>query len=160
MREILFRAKDNAKEWRFGFLTAQFGYGVDDFDLQILTQACGELCYIDPETVGQYTGVKDKNGIKIFEGDIIKCGYQVWLICWIESGFWVHSTLLKSSIRFTAESAGKSEVIGNMYDNPELLDQRFFSCTKTLKKRIIALGGKIPAKRFNLAATSETERVP
>ena len=118
MREILFRAKDNAKEWRYGFLTAQFGYGVDDFDLQILTQSCGELCYIDPDTVGQYTGLDDKNGIKIFEGDIVTIGVQPWEVIWGSGCF-----ELRQHDNWFAFSywAAKSEVLGNVYDKPESL---------------------------------------
>lgn len=125
MREILFRGKRLYKNtWVYG------GVGENGGCYEILPEKgpCHITVYKD--TVGQFTGLTDKNGKKIFEGDIVKCSSEgvsaqgtvqqrkdgMWIIypSWQKHIMWglcpdenMHTTV---------------EIIGNIHDNPELME--------------------------------------
>lgn len=124
MREILFRGKrKNNGKWIYGNycydeLIDKSGYE----DLIIEQPADGETHRVIPETVGQYTGLTDKNGKKIFEGDICKhrsnySGNTVISVVTYTDGHFL--ALVDKNSGF--ELSDKLEVIGNIHDNPELL---------------------------------------
>lgn len=122
MREILFRGKDFSgvinHSWCFGSLDTT----EDDRTIIIYPDRFGNKCriFVNPETVGQYTGLKDKDGTKIFEGDIVLLkGYEEpYQVVFDESCFLVYS----DSVRYAMDNFYdyEIEVIGNIYDNPEL----------------------------------------
>lgn len=122
MREILFRGKP------LGNLHGKFIYGslgVIDTDLCAIYHCFeftdDEMLLVDPETVGQYINLTDKNGKKIFEGDIVKCkNSSPCKIAYIDSQFVM---MWKNFYRnFERVYDDEVEVIGNIYDNPELLE--------------------------------------
>lgn len=151
MREILFRGKHRDKGFVFGY------YGVFKGSPQIyvpftaeeekrnqghIFSAIGGLWYeVYAETVGQFTGLADKNGREIFEGDIVKFtdspfGYsEVGSVCFHEGSFCIQYTYW-SEVRFHRigktekwQDMGASgtvtyeyELLGNIHDNPELLE--------------------------------------
>ena len=135
MREILFRGKTYNDKWVQGLLVQ-----MDDHLTQIRKLGSDGIGYYDysivPSTVGQYTGLTDKNGKKIFEGDIVDITqydnvyHKVHRCC--------KSKVFFSNFAFRTNAAPDYEdeeplsywfwhdcdfeVIGNIYDNPELLE--------------------------------------
>ena len=128
MREILFRGKrvDNG-EWVYGDIIHRRYYKNTDV-VVIRTEDSGFDNYsdyeVDPDTVGQYTGLNDKTGKKIFEGDIISCGYLCdFFVEYSEEDaeYWANFGDSIGSLR-TYFDPKRATVIGNIYDNPELLE--------------------------------------
>lgn len=132
MKEILFRGKRKERdEWVYGSLVPKETNSYADGFLII----DGALNYdelddyrpsysvysVVPETVGQYTGLTDKNGKKIFEGDIVKyINSSPCKIDYIDSQFVM---MWKNFYRnFERVYDDEIEVIGNIHENPELLE--------------------------------------
>lgn len=146
MREILFRGKRlDDGEWVHGFLTVDDSETPNQFVIDYLMphKSCYGQTEIDPETVGQFTGLTDKNVKKIFEGDIVEYndgfdyfegvivfengayGIGTKEIIGISSGccdnfanlwqlFWDQPVVDEAELYYC-------KVIGNIHDNPELL---------------------------------------
>lgn len=121
MREILFRGKrTDDYEWIEGSLCTTIP---SDEDFYTISYFDFEGYYIEekviPETVGQYTGLTDKNGKKIFEGDIVKgtfLGFPVSIKDYVFSISWQEDIT-----GYRANYFENVEVISNIHDNPELL---------------------------------------
>ena len=119
MREILFRGKrtDNG-EWVYGYFVKML------WEYSIIPLEDENTVYpVDPETVGQYTGLTDKNGKKIFEGDIIsKNRVIIRKVEWEEdsTGFFPFTVIEDGGRAYV--DAEECEVIGNVNDNKELLN--------------------------------------
>lgn len=126
MREILFRGKTYDGKWEQGDLRHK-GYVHNDSDTYIMRSDYAlHNIPVDPETVGQYTGLTDKNGKKIFEGDIIQSTEtgETGLVQWFteHASFMVWCKTL-SEVAFLYEVTEVVEVIGNIHDNPELIGE-------------------------------------
>jgi uncharacterized phage protein (TIGR01671 family) len=141
MREIEFRGKrtDNGK-WVYGMLARY------DRNMEVanILESGVILIPVIAETVGQYTGLKDKNGKKIFEGDIVHCWYEDYSEMGLDSEFYsvvqfgnpngeynwgyqlrrVKGDKVNYEILLWVEmeeAHAYCEIIGNIFDNPELL---------------------------------------
>ena len=132
-REILFRGKrtDNG-EWVEGFYWKDI-WG-DDTEYIYYD---GESYKVIPETVGQYTGLTDKNGKKIFEGDILesrasdnKKDWKYWIVTFYDGSFCFERDISrKRKHKYEQNLLCADEVklyglavIGNIHDNPELME--------------------------------------
>ena len=142
MREILFRGKrmDNGK-WVYGFFVNLPLVHIRRTDALITSDKTGYSYTVDIATVGQYTGLKDKNGERIFEGDIVKAHYRntakadfveqvvfhngCFTALWIMAGGGKMLAPLADGVPHLPQDKSPymewCEVIGNIHDNPELL---------------------------------------
>ena len=122
MREILFRGKFG-KDWKYGYLSVE-PKGIVIKEPYELNQS--HIWHIDPSTVGQYTGLTDKNGNKIFEGDIVKYGDTVHNVVFEQRNGTAYFGLVYSTLETAPfdnyQDLRQIEVIGNIHDNPELLE--------------------------------------
>lgn len=149
-REIKFRAWDSQnKEWLLGYEYENLGgfsmFGeimlMDEWNAAVHAHHNGDV-YIN---LMQYTGLKDKNGIDIYEHDIVKILYTDWpsqldshpelsheeyldslthkeIVVWHQYGFWLVKKIGGYPQSIHPGQHGYIEVIGNIYQNPELLE--------------------------------------
>ena len=125
MREIIFRGKreDNGEGVEGYYVCVS---GVKHYILTgnpvIAPNNITIECYgVIPETVGQYTGLKDKNGKKVFEGDICDCYGDIGVIEFDEEdSMFIYTYAENVSTNFGCLYGTELEVIGNVHDNPEI----------------------------------------
>ena len=125
MREVLFRGKEVADgKWIEGFYSAEeynpYSGEVEHIPRIQIIGKCVSLGVI-PDTVGQYTGLTDKNGVRIFEGDIVRYKDDIGYVIYNgdDARFLVDSPNRYISMDYSNEF----EVIGNIHDDPELLQK-------------------------------------
>ena len=158
IREVIFRGKrtDNGK-WVKGYLyiTHIGSHEIGSYDEEINIE---RLTFdVIPETVGQYTGLTDKNGVRIFEGDIVKthyanaqksdfieqvvfhngkfCAYFSNQLCKQWANLYDGTEHLPQDKSVYMDSV---EVIGNIYDNPELLETAAKPAAKNIAQSTLA----------------------
>lgn len=145
MREILFRGRERTTgEWFEGhyavakdYLTERPIHAIFSSDLTLYPHSeFSDFEEVLPETVGQFTGLIDKNGKKIFEGDIVKTEFGrlciiVWFSSQVHNGWDLDPVRTCENLAFTKPPKAidlfkkdNLEVIGNIHDNPELLKEK------------------------------------
>lgn len=122
-----FRARDERGNWHVGLLTFMFG------QYAIVNETDENTVYlIDKETVGQSTGLKDKNGVEIFEGDIVQYRDGEYSYLGIVKRdcyqFFIDGIEPDDNYDFidvsnTFDGTSSLEIIGNIHENPELLEK-------------------------------------
>ena len=139
MREILFRGRNKRGRWLYGM---PYSYSAIHGEIDsIINPTNNRLSTIDLSTLGQFTGLTDKNGAKIFEGDVVRLLYTDWP-SWDGKGFnsldeYLDSLSLLAEIKWrkfgwagflngysmdlNVGPHGHIKIIGNIHDNPELL---------------------------------------
>jgi uncharacterized phage protein (TIGR01671 family) len=141
MREILYRGKLlHNGEWVYGnylsIETTAYIYPAGSLvaDGHHVMQSDEGAFWIDPETRGEYTGLTDKKGRKIFDGDIVRYGYKDWdetekaIVQWKGASGYPAFDLDRHNFDGNAlahifqSGDYEIEVIGNIHDNPELLE--------------------------------------
>ena len=124
MRDIIFRGKriDNG-EWVEGYFVNLWLMHYQKHQ-PIITDNSAVSYNVDPSTVGQYTGLTDKNGKKIFEGDIMAfTAYGFDYVGTVEFTDGSFSIMCEHTSPFLDQAVSKhgAYIIGNIHDNPELL---------------------------------------
>ena len=137
MREIKFRGwhmfQDNGdivyQHWAYGYYFNHFG--TDSHSIYLMNGEGSRI--VDKETVGQYTGLKDKNGVEIYEGDIVERGRgeiffdtkrAQFRVRWHDT-IWLNvrgnNPMYQGGEPIFGNHEIVFEVIGNIYEHPELL---------------------------------------
>ena len=124
MREIKFRGRKSNGEWIYGDLVHNVGVGAstalifpeeahDSWDRYI----------IDAHTIGQFTGLHDKNGKEIYEGDIVSFTANKESKIWVRPIKWLEAGFTFGDIFPLNYPSGCYEIVGNIHDNPKLLNK-------------------------------------
>ena len=132
MRIIKFRGKDiETGEWVYGHFFQRMGHYPAIVEQRLYN---GKVMYfitaVSDETVSQFTGLLDKNGEEIYEGDILRISEFANVVCEFRYGAFgyiycneFHPFAGNTNYTFNPKNTDKEfEVIGNIYDNPELLE--------------------------------------
>ena len=123
MRKIKFRGKRlSTREWVYGSLIQW-----KDGTMTIITENKEDHSefYVNPDTVGQYTGLQDRNGQDVYEGDLLRTSEgNIMIAEWVESGIVTRclTPTYDGMMNTNRHAFPVSEKIGTIHDNPELLE--------------------------------------
>lgn len=115
-------------QWYYGYLYVDRLKEIYGYEIFLPERPFGEgpeWHIVDPETVGECTGLRDKNGELIFEGDIISIdgakGDELVYVKYQINGFECVSPIWKYYRHRLEDNPEKYEIVGNIHDNPELI---------------------------------------
>ena len=128
MRDIEFRGKSlDTGKWVYGGLTQV--PNIDETYSYAIYERAGIHSSVEENTIGEYTGLTDRSGRRIYEKDIVRTKYgRLCGVSWFSSPSYAGWDLIPLGIadeapdEYDLYSPENLEVIGNIYDNPELLD--------------------------------------
>jgi len=135
-REIKFRGKYSRRhEWQYGHYFNNHDMGANqDIIINFNHNTCEtDEFIVDPGSVGQFTGLKDKNGKEIYEGDILKTSTGIAIVVWADASFALKSPGSEAVDWDRSPVYEMSEIIGNIYENYELIDKPATSNQLTTK---------------------------
>lgn len=150
MKEIKFRAKDRNGNWVYGLVTIVDCDNENNNTYAIVNDYCeldnikfcgdGKVVYkpntiiVDPNTIGQFTRLADKNGKEIYEGDIVKYSDIIGTVCFGEYGDYDYGYYIKwkqdihwlsnKILAFIKYYSDETEVMGNIYETAQLLKEK------------------------------------
>jgi hypothetical protein len=120
MREIEFRGirVSDPDEWAIGYFCT-----IQNMEHYILEPCSIGLIHTEviPETVGLYRGLTDKNGVKVFEGDIVKVDDRLFVVEWSKEWHGFNLIFDARPIEAFPYKSEEIEVMGNIHQNKELL---------------------------------------
>lgn len=135
-RTINFRGKRiDTGEWVYGYYAyhKDYGKGRDTHRIyEVYAESDPEVFFtnyheVAPDTVGQYTGLKDRNGQDVYEGDLLRTPEDNVMIAeWVGSGIVTRclTPTYDGMMNTNRYAFPVSEKIGNIHDNPELLEDK------------------------------------
>ena len=131
-RKILFRGKATNRDigyhrtgykngdWVYGLVTRLYDENFENLPAEMTNTAGVSGIEVDYKTIGQYTGLTDKNGVKIFEGDIIENQSYNFAVYWDNEYAGFYPIYDQEHPAGFGVQARYSEVVGNIYDDPEM----------------------------------------
>ena len=125
MREVKFRgkfSKSEDKEWKYGYLTRHRNFKTDE-GYYCIQHSDIQSTQVDEDSIGEFTGLKDKNGKEIYEGDIVEVSTNGMNKERLKVNWMIYYWYPFGELYQPTYSGTIIEVIGNIYENPELLKE-------------------------------------